>query len=147
MIESATAGGASVVKVESRDNAPWLIALAGLAVIGALWLRVAGLPGADLHGPLHEVGIMAPTCGGTRATYLLVRGDLLGAWSWNPLAPLLAIGFVAVVTRFVLGRLSGRWLNIRLPRRVWVGALAVAFAVLEINQQIQADRLINVIPT
>lgn len=146
-INSATGGDASVAMVESRDNAPWLIAVAAMAVVGAGWLRVAGLPSADLHGPLHQVGIMSPTCGGTRATYLLVRGDLLGAWSWNPLVPLLAIGILAVVTRFVVGRLSGRWLNVRLPRRVWAGVAALGFIALEVNQQVQADRLINIIPT
>ncbi|WCO68038.1 DUF2752 domain-containing protein [Iamia majanohamensis] len=146
-VVSTRAGGARVVAVEPSDNARWLVALAGLAVVGGLWLRVAGLPGVDLHGPLHQMGIMSPTCGGTRATYLLVRGDLLGAWSWNPLVPLLAVGFVAAVARFVVGCLSGRWLNLHLPRRVWVGALVIGFALLEINQQIQADRLINVIPT
>lgn len=146
-IEAPASEGARTVEVASRDNAPSLTVLAVVAVVGAGWLRVAGLPGADLHGPLHRLGIMDPLCGGTRATYLLVRGDLLGAWSWNPLVPLLAVGLLAVATRFLVGRLSGRWVNLHIPRRVWIPATIAAFLVLEVNQQLQADRLINVVPT
>lgn len=147
MIDASAARSTKAVQIEPRDNAPSLMALVLLAVAGAAWLRLAGLPGADLHGPLHRLGIMDPFCGGTRATYLLVRGDLLGSWSWNPLVPLLAVGLLAVVTRFVVGRLSGRWVNLHLPRRIWFPIAVVALIVLEVNQQIQADRLINVVPT
>ncbi len=147
MIDQPTANAAGVVRVELQDDAPWLIALGALATVGAAWLRVAGLPRADLHGPLHKMGIMDPFCGGTRATYLLVRGDLLSAWSWNPLVPLLAVGVMAVIVRFIVGRVSGRWVSLRVPRRAWVGAAVVGFAVLEVNQQIQADRLISAVPT
>lgn len=134
------------VRVETKDNAPWLVGLLVLGIAGAAWLRVLGLPGADLHGPLHRMGIMDPLCGGTRATYLLVRGDVIGAWSWNPLVPLLAVGVLAVVVRTAIGHLAGRWANLHLPRRMWVSAVVLGFVVLEVNQQLQADRLINVIP-
>lgn len=134
------------VRIEVEDSAPWLMGVVLLASAGAVWLRVVGLSGADLHGPLHRMGIMDPFCGGTRATYLLGRGDLVGAWSWNPMVPLLALGASGLVVRFLVGRFSGRWVDLHLPRRTWVALLAAAFVVLEVNQQLQAERLINVVP-
>ena len=136
----------ALVRLETEDHAPWLLVIAAITLLGGVWLRVRGLPGADLHGPLHRAGIMDPLCGGTRATYLLVRGDVAAAWSWNPLVPLLALAITAVVIRFIVGRLGGRWVNVYAPRRVWFVALVAGAVVLEINQQMQADRLTSVVP-
>ncbi len=136
-----------MVQWGSRDGAPWLSGIFVVLVLGAIWLRVAGLPSADLHGPLHFVGIMDPFCGGTRATYMLVHGDVGAAWSWNPLVPLLAVAMTVVLVRLVTGLARGRWLNVGVSRRVWLTATVVGMVVLEVNQQLQADRLMNVVPT
>lgn len=135
------------LRLDRHDHAPWLTGLVGLALLGALYLRAFGLPGADLHGPLHRAGVMDPFCGGTRATYLLVRGDLVGAWSWNPLVPLLAIAAAAIIARLFVGLCTHRWLTVSLPRRAWLVSIAALLVVIEINQQLQADRLMNVVPT
>lgn len=130
-----------------EDRAPWLIGVVGLGTLGAVYLRTFGLPGADLHGPLHRVGIMDPFCGGTRATYVLVRGDIGAAWSWNPLVPLLAIATVVAVVRFAVGLSTHRWLTVDLPRRAWLTFVAGVLAIVEVNQQLQAERLMEVVPT
>lgn len=135
------------VRFESRDAAPWLVGIAAAAVAGALALRSFGLPGADLHGPLHRRGIMDPFCGGTRATLVLARGDLAGAWSWNPLVVLMAAAVLLVLARAAIGAVTGHWVNPHLPRRHVVGGLVVLIVIIEINQQMQAERLMNALPT
>lgn len=127
---------------------PWLAPVLMLGIAGALYLRVFGLPGADLHGPLHRAGIMDPFCGGTRATYLLVRGDVAGAWSWNPLVPLLAVAGAMVLARLIVGLVSRRWVTIGGSRRMWIVAIGSLLAIIEVNQQLQAQRLMEVtLPT
>ncbi|WP_414654921.1 DUF2752 domain-containing protein [Iamia sp.] len=78
---------------------------------------------------------------------MLVHGDFGAAWSWNPLVPLLAVAMTVVLVRFITGLARGRWLNVGVPRRVWLTATVVGMVVLEVNQQLQADRLMNVVPT
>lgn len=39
-------------------------------------------------------GVPCPTCGATRAVVAAMQGDLLVAFTWNPLAAVLAIGAV-----------------------------------------------------
>jgi hypothetical protein len=133
-------------RFESEDRMAWLT-IVGLAfVIGAIALRVLGLPSVDLHGPLHRLGVMDPLCGGTRATYVLARGDIAGAWSWNPLVVLLAALLVIVVGRALIGAFTQRWLNYRGSRRTALVVVAMVLLVIEVNQQLQADRLIHVRP-
>lgn len=133
------------VEVGDRDNRPWLSLLLGIAVAGAVYLRFVGL-GPSMHGPLHDAGVMDPFCGGTRATYVLLRGDVVGAWSWNPLVPVLAVVFCFLVVRLAVGIVARRWVDVSLPRRVWLPIVAVALVALQVNQQLQAHRLINVVP-
>lgn len=135
------------VKIEDHDALPWLVGIALTGLLGALALRWFGLPGADLHGPLHRAGIMDPFCGGTRATFVLSRGDVVGAWSWNPIVVLLAAAILLVLARTVVGTVTKRWMNLYVPRRYAVGSLVVLMVVVEINQQMQADRLMNVVPS
>lgn len=134
------------LRLDSQDHAPWLTGLVGIGLLGSLYLRAFGLPGADLHGPLHRAGVMDPFCGGTRATYVLVRGDLVGAWSWNPLVPLLAAAAVTLIGRFLCGLTTHRWLTVELPRRAWLAAFVALLAIVEVNQQLQAERLIEALP-
>ncbi len=136
-----------VVRTEDHDGLPWLVGIALTGVLGALALRWFGLPGVDLHGPLHRSGIMDPFCGGTRATLVLSRGDVAGAWSWNPLVVLLAAVILLVLARAVMGTVTKRWVNLYLPRRYAVGGLVVLMIIIAINQQMQADRLMNVVPS
>lgn len=136
-------GGLVALTWDSHDAHPRLrsVALGGLAA--AVALAVVGLPPVDLHGPLHRAGIMDPLCGGTRSLRAALRGDLAGAWHLNPLGPVLVGGAMAVLARTVVGWGSGRWLTVRVAwRRPAVRAvLALAAALLAVNQQLHADVL------
>jgi hypothetical protein len=135
-----------ILSIDATDRWPWLAPIVGLGLVGALYLRVVGLPGADLHGPLHRAGIMDPLCGGTRATLMLVRGDIVASWSWNPLVPLLAVACLAILIRLVVGLATGRWVTLGGSRRWWTTGTIALLLVIEINQQLQAQRLIDVVP-
>lgn len=127
-----------------RDSYPGLTAMAVVGAIAFLGLRVFGLPSVDLHTPLHYAGIMDPLCGMTRAMWLIGNARLGEAWDYNPGVYALATSGSFLVVRAVVGSATRRWLTWRgLPRRfVWV-VLAVAVAVLWINQQANADLLMS----
>jgi hypothetical protein len=115
-------------------------------VIGAVVLRVAGVPPVDVHGPLHYLGVMDPLCGGTRATYLLLSGDLAAAARYNPIVFPLALVAVGLLVRAGVGILRGRWLEIHFsrPRRnVRLVLLIVVVAALSVRQQLEADLLVQ----
>lgn len=124
------------------DRAPALLWIAGLGVVGALLLALLGLPPADLHGPLHRFwGIMDPLCCGTRAVYWMAQGQLTTTVRYNPGVLALA-GFVAFVyLRAFHGRLRGRWLVVRLPRRLLLAVAGVGLILLKVNQQLNAALL------
>ena len=125
-----------------RDMYPGLTAAAIVGAFAFLALRVFGLPSVDLHTPLHYAGIMDPLCGMTRAVWLLGKGRLGQAWSYNPGAYVLALAGTFLIVRAVIGATTHRWLNWDgRPRRVvWI-VVAVAVAGLWVNQQANADLL------
>lgn len=135
--------GRPLVVLAPVDRARYLLVLGTAAVLGALALRVEGLPKLDPGGPLHGAGIPCPFCGGTRATLALARGDVAAAWSWNPVVPLLAIVVVGVIVRAVVGRLTGRWVEVFVPRKLTLAVVIVGLMALQVNQSLQADRLLG----
>ena len=110
-------------------------------VVAAATLALLGMPPVDLHGPLHYLGIMDPLCGGTRSTYLSTHGHLREAMRYNPGAPLLLAAAVVTVVRAVVGWSVGRWLSIRVSRRILIPVVLIALAALEVDQQLHADLL------
>jgi Protein of unknown function (DUF2752) len=103
---------------------------------------VVGLPPVDLHGPLHYLGVMDPLCGMTRGTVAVLRGQLALAWAYNPASPPLVAGAALALGRWLVGRLTGRWLEVRVgPGRVAWAVGAVALLVLWANQQAHAALL------
>jgi len=87
---------------------------------------------------------MDPACGLTRGVVAAVRGHVREAWAFNPASLSAVGGAVAVLGRYVAGRLTGAWLTITIPRSstVWVLA-SIAIAVLWINQQHHAAFLMR----
>ncbi|UUV29959.1 DUF2752 domain-containing protein [Amycolatopsis roodepoortensis] len=129
-----------------RDRHRGLTIASAVFLVGAVALRVVGVPTVDLHGPLHYLGIMDPLCGGTRATFLLLTGDTAAAARYNPLVFPLAAAVVCVLVRSGAGLVAGRWLEIRLPRRwrrVVVVILIAGMAALSVRQQWNADLLMQ----
>ncbi len=122
--------------VEERDRLKWVghVAMGGLAAAGALAF-FGPLP-FDIPMPTHAIGWVEPTCGLTRGSTAIARGDLALAWRYNP-ASFLVIGVgVLGIVRLVWGVVTGRWLNARCHLRplAWA-AVAVAVAVLWAHQQ------------
>lgn len=115
-------------------------ALIGLPV--AMLLAVFGLPPVNIHGPLHYLGIMGPTCGITRGVMWFTRGELATAWDYNPLSLLMVPGAILVLGRAVYGWWTGRWLQVTVRRNRWlIGLLVLGIIVLTIRQQLRVDLL------
>lgn len=150
MSVAATPPRTVAVTVDRHDAHPWItrvttgLALLGVAVAAAM--AVWGLPPVDLHGPLHHAGVMTPGCGGTRAARLTAQGDLVGAWTYNPLGLVVVVGAALVLARTTTGLLTRRWVNLHLSlstrqrRAVWL-VVIVLLVLLEIRQQQRADLL------
>jgi hypothetical protein len=119
-----------------------LTAAAVVGLLVAAMVAVLGVPPVSIHMPLHFVGVMDPFCGMTRGSVATMRGDLAEAWWYNPASPLVILGGLVVVARWVLGRVTGRWIEARVRVTPWsmtvVGLLMLA---LEVNQQLHVTRL------
>ncbi len=132
----------TVVTWTDSDRARPYTLVAVVLAVGAVLLRLVGVPRVDLHSPLHYLGIMDPGCGGTRAMYLLTSGDLAGAALYNPVVFPLALGAALLVLRAVIGWTTHRWLNVRLPiatRRLVGMVVLVLMLALWARQQAMAD--------
>jgi len=124
------------------DQHPMLAPLAATGLLVGGVLAVVGLPPVDLHGPLHRLGIMDPLCGMTRGVVAVLRGQLGRAVAYNPASPLLVAGAVLTLGRWLVGRLTGRWLDATLRRTpATVGIAAAVVLVLWVNQQAHAALL------
>jgi len=77
-----------------------------------------------------------------RGVVALLRGQLGRAVADNPASPLLVAGAVLAVGRWLVGRLTGRWLDATLrPTRLTVGLAAALVLALWVNQQAHAALL------
>jgi hypothetical protein len=127
---------------EQADRHPTLAPLAAAGLLAAAVLAVVGLPPVDLHGPLHRLGIMDPLCGMTRGVVAALHGRLGRAWAYNPASPLLVAGALLALGRWLVGQLTGRWLDATLrPTPRTVGLAAALVLALWANQQAHADLL------
>ena len=130
------------VSDQDRMRLVTILALGGL-VLAAVLALIGGLP-FDLPMPTHAIGWVEPSCGLTRGSTAIARGDLSLAWRYNP-ASFLAVAFGAVgLCRAIIGFLTRRWINVegRLGVPGWI-AIVVAIAGLWLHQQNNADFVIN----
>jgi Protein of unknown function (DUF2752) len=104
--------------VRRRDANPVRTWMALTGLVAALGLAALGLPHADIHGPLHYLGVMDPFCGATRSVYLTMHGQLAEAVRYNPAGPLLLAAAVAVLMRAAIGWVTGYWVGARVPKRI-----------------------------
>lgn len=96
--------------------------------------------------PLHAAtGLWCPGCGATRASYLLFRGDVVGALHFNALWVVLAPFVVYQVINFTAEAFGIRWLHrIPLTRPVIVALLvSVAGFALVRNLPFDAFEVLN----
>lgn len=105
------------------------------AGLGGLYLAT----GLGIPCPLREAtGIWCPACGGTRMLSAGLRGDLVGAFWWNPFA-FVVLAVVALCTVAWAVEVAGgprwrplaRWGGVSQTRLYWVlGAVAAVFMVV-----------------
>lgn len=127
----------SVERID-RHRVLTLFAVAGLAA-GAL-MAAFGLPPVNLHGPLHQLGIMGPICGATRAVRFAMMGEWGLSFQYNPIGIPLVAGAAFLVLRTAAGALTRRWLNVRMRwSRLTVAVVVVAILALWVNQQLHVD--------
>jgi Protein of unknown function (DUF2752) len=118
------------------------LTIGGVAI--AIILAVIGGFPLDTPMPTHSFGWVEPTCGLTRGSTAIARGDFATAWQYNPAAFLVMGVGLAGVIRTVAGFTTRRWLNIRAhPGRFGWLAFGIAFIALWAYQQQHAEFIIN----
>ncbi len=138
-----------VQRVATRGRAATLLAtLAGVTV----WvmvrnpLRTTVFPPCPLHA---ATGLWCPGCGATRASYLLLHGDVAGALHFNALWVVLAPFALYQAIAFGGEAFGVRWLRrIPLSQPLIVGLLAslIGFGVIR-NLPFDALHLLNPVAT
>lgn len=128
------------IRVSDSDTAPWLTWLSALGLGAAVVLAVVGGLPFDIPMPTYRFGVVTPTCGLTRGSTAIARGDLGLAWQYNP-AAFLTIGLGAIgLTRSIVGFTTRQWVTVNCTRSrtawVLIGVAIVAFAAY---QQSNAD--------
>jgi len=108
----------------------WAPLLAGSALAaGAAYVgTVTPRDGRTIACPFHAVtGLWCPGCGLTRGLHRLVRGDLLGALSFNVFVPLVVAAVTVAWWSWFAGRAWARPLvwPARVPIGGWIGLCAV----------------------
>lgn len=133
-----------VVGVDPRDTQRLATRTAVGGVMAAFVLGIVGGFPLDMPMPTQFFGIVGPSCGLSRGSTAIARGDFALAWRYNP-ASFLVMGFGAYgVVRLACGTLFGRWptVNVRLRRLGWA-AVGLAAVALTLYQQTNADFIIN----
>lgn len=132
------------VDVNSVDRWRIVTLLTVAGVAGAGLLAVFGMPPVELHGPNHQLGLMMPTCGMTRAVAAAARLDLARAVAYNPASILLMVGAIGILFRAAVGTATGRWIDGRVGRpAIWWTVTTILFVGLWINQQAHAALLMG----
>lgn len=133
-----------MVSVHPRDTQRMVSRLAAGGVVAAFVLGVIGGFPLDMPMPTQFFGVVGPSCGLTRGSTAIARGEVALAWRYNP-ASFVVMGFGAYgVVRLACGGLTGRWptMNVRLGRFGWA-VVGVATVALAVYQQSNADFIIN----
>lgn len=130
--------------IDETNTMVWTTRVLFIGAAVATGFAVFGLPPVSLPMPTFAIGLVTPTCGLTRASTALARGDLATAWAFNPASILVASWSAFAFGRWVVGRSRGRWLNVRFrPTPLAWAYLAAAFVVLGINQQMHAELIMH----
>ena len=129
----AASGTTPPVPVLARVRDPLLVGAGVVAAVALVALRDPHTSGSyGICPSLLLTGFWCAGCGGLRATYDLVHGDLAGAWGMNPLwvalVPVLLVGWATWFARHARGAPT-RSPTARAARR-WLPWTVLATAVL-----------------
>jgi hypothetical protein len=130
--------------ISDRDEMRWATVASVLGLCAAVALAVIGGMPFDLPMPTHSFGWVEPSCGLTRGSTAIVRGDVALAWRYNPLSFLVVGIAIAGILRALIGGISGRWLNVGYrPSKAHVFVLLALIAAFWLFQQTKADFIIT----
>ncbi len=128
------------IRISGSDTAPWLTLVSACGLVAAVLLAaVGGLP-FDIPMPTYRFGVVTPTCGLTRGSTAIARGDFALAWQYNP-ASFLVIGVGAIgLARSIIGLTTRQWVTVNCTRSriVWV-LIGVSIIAFWLYQQSNAD--------
>lgn len=118
------------------------LAIVGLLIVAAM--RISGRIPIGVPMPTHAVGWVEPTCGITRGSISILRGDFALAFRFNPLSFLVIAFGIAGSIRAIVGWTTHRWLDIRvrMSKMIWA-LLGIAVVAFWLYQQTRADFIIN----
>ncbi len=107
-------------------------AAAGVVGAGSLaWLATHD-PNQPGHYPgcflLQTTGLYCPACGGTRATYDLLHGDVAGAFARHPLVPPMYLAVALYLAYRVVRARQGRPVRLHVAGWVPVAVVVAVFA-------------------
>jgi len=132
------------VAIEHTDRMRWLSWLSAGGLVAAAVLAIIGGFPLDTPMPTHAFGFVEPTCGLTRGSTAIARGDLALAWDYNPASFLVMAFGAAGIMRLGVGAATHRWVNVSVrPSRVGWFLLLAAFMGLWVYQQTNAEFIIN----
>lgn len=132
------------ISVHGVDIVPNMVtALAAAGLVVGVSLGTLGLPQLDPMWAIHELRIMGPLCGATRAVALASVGDLSGAWRFNPLGVVLVVGAWAALGRALVGHATGRWVTPVVPAHVVMPTTVGVLVLLTVRQQLRASYLLE----
>jgi hypothetical protein len=132
------------VEVAATDQQRWFTAVMIGGVITAAILAVVGGFPIDMPMTTHQFGWVSPTCGLTRGSTAIARGDVATAWRYNP-ASFAVMGLGLVGTgRAVVGVVTGKWVTVsaRPGWRTWA-VFGAATLALWAHQLTNAEFIIN----
>lgn len=124
---------------DQRDAMQWVsYAAIVIAVVGIICAFLGRIP-VDLPMPTHVIGMVSPTCGLTRGTVAIMRGDLALAFDYNPTSFAVLPFTAAGLTRIAWAQMGRGWINVhlRMGKALWI-ACALAFVALWAYQQSNA---------
>lgn len=131
-------------EIGSDDGMRWVTRLSAAGMFAAVVLVIIGGLPLNIPMPTHAFGWVEPTCGLTRGSTAIARGDFATAWHYNP-ASFLAMGFgLAGLIRTAVGLAAHQWINIKVA---WSRAARVGFGLAVgafwLYQQTNADFIIH----
>jgi hypothetical protein len=107
----------------------WISLLLFGALLLILWNPVT-TPGPLMCGSRMMLGLPCPLCGGTRAAALMLRGDLLAATAYNPLAPLVVVCALLLGMLWSFEYLSSRRCEIAFSPMFWSWATKIVIVLI-----------------